>query len=348
MRKLLLIAGIIGLVCLLFSGCVSRRERLFTQLMQDLENDDIVTTDLSADSPELPDSGLPPEPGGMADNGVNDGTVGGGLTIQPDCLVRIRVKEDPTLDGSYPVNSIGAIEMGRIGPIFLINRTELESEKKVRDVLLGRDFKKATVSVEIVRASYDKVRISGGVHKPGLIRIGAGDTISLNNALIRVGGPTRRSRGVKIRIVRDGLLFAIPDTKASEHYDLVSKNGSPQVPDVALRNNDIAYVYYSPGLSKDSDGVKRIVVLGEVRRPGVYTFPASQPCTIMHLIFKMGGLPLYANKKAIKILRKDKEGVEQEIEVNTREILEKGDPDKDVPLKSGDRAKVPARRLHLF
>jgi len=134
----------------------------------------------------------------------------------------------------------------------------------------------------------------------------------------------------------------------SEEYGLMSDDGKPAVPEVALRNNDIAYVFHRSDGGKGGGGAKRIVVLGEVRRPGVYTFPSGQPCTIMHLIFKMGGLPLYANKKAIKVLRKDEDGVEHEIVVDAKKILEKGDPDKDVLLKNGDRVKVPARRLHLF
>ena len=317
--------------------------------MEDFKERETAEETVPANLPEEPDPGLPPPPGGKPDevSGVEhkrDGIV----TIQPDCLVQITVEEDPSLDGSYPVNSIGAIEFGRIGPVFLINRTESEAEDKVREVLLNRDLKKATVSVNIVRASYDKVRISGDVNKPGLIKIGAGDSISLNDALRRGGGLRTSSRGARVRIVRDGLLFAIPDVSESEEYRLMSDEGKPAVPDVALRNNDIAYVFHKSEGKGDAVGAKRVIVLGEVKRPGVYTFPRGSPCTIMHLIFKMGGLPLYANKKAIMILRKDDNGVEHEIEVNAEKILDDGDPDKDVPLENGDRVKVPARRLHLF
>lgn len=338
------------IACSGLSGCASHGDRLLSQLMKELETEKAAPEQqVATDLPEPPDSGLPPPPGAVSADTVRgtDAQVGV-LTIQPDCLVQIKVDEDSTLDGSYPVNAIGAIELGRIGPIFLINRTEAEAEKKVREVLLSRDLRKASVRVRIVRASYDKVRMSGAVNRPGLIQIGAGDSISLNDALRRSGGLRISAKGAKVKIVRDGLLFAIPDALDAEEYSLVDEDGRPLVPEVTLRNNDIAYVFADRPEAKGGGGEKRIIVLGQVRRPGVYAFGGGEPCTIMHLIFKMGGLPLYANKKAIKVIRRDKEGAEEELVVNAEEILEKGDPDKDVPLQNGDRVKVPARRLHWF
>ena len=332
-------------------GCASRGDRLLSQLVAELKDEQAVPEQqLAGDLPEQPDSGLPPPPGAVsADTVLGTAAQVGALTIQPDCLVQIKVDEDPTLDGSYPVNGIGAIELGRIGPIFLINRTEAEAEKKVREVLLSRDLKKATVRVRIVRASYDKVRMSGAVRNPGLIRIGAGDSISLNDALRRSGGLRIAPEGARVKIVRDGLLFAIPDPEDAEEYALVDEDGRPSVPDVTLRNNDIAYVFaHREDVKGGGGGEKRIIVLGQVRRPGVYVFGSGAPCTIMHLIFKMGGLPLYADKKHVKVIRRDEEGNEEEISVNVEDSLERGDPDKDVPLQNGDRIKVPARRFHLF
>jgi hypothetical protein len=59
-------------------------------------------------------------------------------------------------------------------------------------------------------------------------------------------------------------------------------------------------------------------------------------------------LPPYANAKAIKIMRRDKNGNEQEIKVNTEKILSEGKPEDDVALDNGDRIVIPARRISLF
>lgn len=69
----------------------------------------------------------------------------------------------------------------------------------------------------------------------------------------------------------------------------------------------------------------------------IYQFKPNEPCTIMHLIFKMGGLSPYVDHRDAKIIRKTPDGKEQEIWIKVQEILESGDPKKDVPLQHGDR-----------
>ena len=70
---------------------------------------------------------------------------------------------------------------------------------------------------------------------------------------------------------------------------------------------------------------------------------------MMHLVLdKLGGFPPYADKTRVKIIRRDKTGLEEEIKVDVETILEKGNPDNDVPLEHGDRVIIPARHLFLL
>lgn len=272
----------------------------------------------------------------------------GEVTIQQDSLIQVKVEEDAALDGSYPVNDIGAIELGYVGPVVLVNMTELVAEKKVSEILESRFFQSAHVSVKIVRASYDRVKVDGGVGKPGVIKIGAGDRISLNDALIRAGGLRSAAKGTTIRIVRGGLTQALP-SRESEEFNLLDADGNPSIPDVYLRNNDVVYVTSSESGAPGETGEKEIYVFGEVTKQGTYRFSSGEPCTIMHLILdKMGGFPAWADKKHVKIIRRGTDGFEEEIIVNANDILEEGDPDRDVPLETGDRIVVPAKRLTFF
>ncbi len=275
-------------------------------------------------------------------------TTASGLTIQPDSIVQVRVEEDASLNSSYPVNDIGAIDLGYIGPVILLNKSEVAAATKISEVLVAREFRKATVNVKILRASYDKVRISGAVGTPGLIRIGAGDSISLNNALLRAGGIQASAKGAKIRIIRDGLKSAVWHELPGKEYSLMDADGKPAVPDVMLDNNDVVRVFSSEVKAAIAGGDKEILVIGEVNKPGMYRFSSGEPCTIMHLVFKMGGLPPYANKKKIIIKRTGDDGFVEEIEVNAEDILKHGDPEADVQLENGDRVIVPARRISLF
>jgi len=345
-------------LCLFVIGCASSKQESNryepVPVSESKTNVSSSSPEANADSPEPPVNKLPELsqiiPTDTAQEPVSTSEVSGQtskITIQPDCILQVSVEEDPNLDGSYPVNKIGAIELGYVGPIILYNKTEKEAEAKIASILKSRYFKKATVKVKILRASYDRIKVDGSVNQPGLIPIGAGDVITLNDALLRAGGIRASAKGARVRIVRGGLLSALASTLEGEEYSLVSEDGKPNIPYVTLSNNDVAYVFSSE-VAAESGGEKDILVLGEVRRPGVYRFTSEEPCTIMHLLFKLGELPPYANSKAVRIVRRDQNGVENEIVVDARKIISRGDPQDDVKLENGDRVIVPARRISLF
>jgi protein involved in polysaccharide export with SLBB domain len=276
----------------------------------------------------------------------------GELTIQPDCLVQISVAEDPALNGSYPVNEIGAVKLGYVGPVILYNKTEAQAAAKIKDILTSRHFRNATVQVRIIRASYDKVRIGGEVVASGLIKIGAGDSISLNDALLRAGGLKPTAKGAKIKVVRNGLRSAVAATADGEVYALTDASGMPAMPEVELRNNDVAFVFIPVG---DSDtpvregGAISIVVLGQLQQPGIYRFKAGQPCSMMYLMFRVAGqMTPYANRKKVIIIRKNDKGWDEETRVNVERLMKDGDPSADVPLQNGDRVVIPKRKISLF
>lgn len=271
-----------------------------------------------------------------------------GLTVQPEAILRIRVKEDPSLDGQYAVNEIGAINLDYIGPIILFNYTEAQAAEKIREVLVSRAFRNATVEVDILRASYDRIGVEGMVNQAGIIRIGAGDAISLNDALLRAGGLRGTASGLKARIVRGGLTNVLAAAQDGEVYPMQGPDGQPAVPRVWLRNNDKAIVFSVHAETRAALGDKEVLVLGEVSREGPVRFSSGEPATMMRLAFKIGGFPRYANTRRVTILRRDDRGVETERVVNVQRILETGDPDLDIQLMDGDRIIVPARRLSFF
>jgi|GEM_PF-1653610 len=336
----------IALAAFLSPGCATRKDVDVSELLRSLNEKPATGSKYGGpDAPEPPSTLLPPAPTDAA--GTAGASVSGDkITIQPDCLVQVSVKEDRQLEGSYTVNDIGAIEVGYVGPVILYNMTEKEAERKIREVLESRYFRTATVNVKILKASYDKIMVLGAVNKPGIIKIGAGDSISLNDALLRAGGLRPSIKGAKVRLVKGGLTKAVAFD--GDEYALVSEDGKPSIPDLKLKNNDVVYVFSSDASTPSEVGEKEVYVLGEVQKPGVYRFSTAEPCSMMHLLFKLGGLPAYANAKNIKIMRRDKNGNEKEIKVNAEKILKEGKPEDDVTLENGDRIVVPARRISLF
>ncbi len=369
MRRFVILL-MIGVFIYLGAGCATKSpdaDKYLARLDTTIHETNVVTSSSSdsesaltpdnPDSPDTPMTDLPPPPNG--DSGDDYSDIGDeSITIQPDCLLMINVAEDPSLDGTYTVNNLGAVQLKYVGPVFLFNKTEREAARKIEEVLKMRSFSKATVKVRIIRASYDKVKVIGKVAKPGIIQIGAGETISLNDLLLRAGGLNIPASRVKISVVKDGLQSPLAYSLPGKDYYLVDSNGIPRVPEIRLRNNDLVRVVEKTGMvagskqegvtGSDSMEPKTLLVLGEVRRRGFVTFGPEEPCTMMRLIFKLGGLPPYAKTKAIRVIRKNDKGEEQEFIVDARKILKDGNPDDDFPLQDGDRIIVPARRISLF
>ncbi len=282
---------------------------------------------------------------------------GGDFKILPGAMIRIIVQEDPKLSGDYQVNEVGAVALGYIGPVVLINRTAGEAEDAIIRILEGRDFRKASVSVEIIRPPVEKVVMRGMVRKPATVEIGIGEKTTLKELLILVGGVLPSVHKPLAEVFRGGMSSALPFALDPEKYPLVDADGKPSIPHVELRNHDIVNIISADTIGETNVDGKitttlqgaDIIMIGEVYRQGPVRFQPGESCTIMKLMFKIGGLPPYANRAKVQIVRRDAlTGKDQIIKVNVAEIMDTCNPDLDIPLQHGDRVKVFPRRILLF
>jgi protein involved in polysaccharide export with SLBB domain len=274
-------------------------------------------------------------------------------TIQPDTVLWVSVTEDPSLNGRYVVNNSSAIDFGYVGLVFLQDMTATQAETAIKNVLIGRYLNHATVTVKIAKASYDVVGVLGSVEVPGEIKIGPGSAITLSDALRRANGLRSNRESNRIKIIRGGLRNPFGPAAEGEVFSLVGEDGQLRVPAVYLRNNDLVYVFSAAapaadGVVSTGAGGKRVVLLGEVPRRGVVEFAENEPCTLMYLLFKIGGLPRFAKGDRIQIVRTQKDGSEKTFIVDGETLMKNGDPRDDVVLESGDRIVVPERKLSFF
>ena len=332
--------------CVFITGCASDRstDALVAQLLAEDGKTDVVApvrvanppadavmpkTDNTPDLPSRIPALAAPQTGPVESTTV---------TIQPEAVLQIAVREDSSLNGRYTVNDFSAIDFGYVGLVILQDMTPDEAAAKIKSVLESRYLRSATVTVRISKASYDRVEVSGEVVQPGLLKIGPGSSISLNDALLRSGGLKPQAANAKVKIIRGGIVNAFRAAAEGDILSLVSEDGKPQIPDVYLQNNDLVYVFaYQPGVL----GEKKILLLGEVGKPGIVLFSSAEPCTLMYLLFKIGGLPRWADAKNIQIKRRDKSGVEAVIRADADVLLREGNPKDDVPLENGDKIVVP-------
>jgi len=173
--------------------------------------------------------------------------------------------------------------------------------------------------------------------------------------LRRAGGLRAEATAPRVKIIRNGLLSPFGPIAQGEVFPLLSEDGRPSIPSIVLSNNDLVYVFAQRAAPTAGGaptglglGEKKILLLGEVPRQGVVSFADNEPCTLLYLLFKIGGLPRFAKADAIRIIRRDAEGKEKEIVANAERLMRDGDPAQDVMLQNNDRVIVPARRINFF
>lgn len=87
-----------------------------------------------------------------------------------------------------------------------------------------------------------------------------------------------------------------------------------------------------------------IYIYGMVNSPGALTIPEDEVLTVGKVIIRCGGFKDFANKKAVKLVRKSQTGGKpQTIRLNMVEIIDKGRIDKDIAVRDGDLIVVPEK-----
>lgn len=86
--------------------------------------------------------------------------------------------------------------------------------------------------------------------------------------------------------------------------------------------------------------MRRVVLFGEVKTPGVYELPVGERFTLLQVIAKSGGLTDLAATDRVRIVRRSGT-TEQTIKVNVTDLLQGRSGAKDVELQPNDVITVP-------
>jgi polysaccharide export outer membrane protein len=86
----------------------------------------------------------------------------------------------------------------------------------------------------------------------------------------------------------------------------------------------------------------KVYITGAVRSQGFQEIPADEEFTVSKAVLRAGGLTEWANKRKVKLTRKDRRsGGSQTVEVDLADVLERGRIEKDVVVQPEDRIHVP-------
>ncbi len=162
----------------------------------------------------------------------------------------------------------------------------------------------------------------------------------------------------------DFVSFRVVEDRDNESQRLrVNDNGELEVPYVGLvpaqgkSCKELAYTiksllekeyYYHATVILAVDRVSekskgRIYVYGSVKNQGPQEVPPDESYTVSKAIIKAGGFGDFANKRKVKLTRKNG----QEFTVDLKRVIEEGHTDEDLELRPDDQIYVPQRLINM-
>ena len=94
-------------------------------------------------------------------------------------------------------------------------------------------------------------------------------------------------------------------------------------------------------ISKESRG--KIYVYGSVKSQGPQEIPADESYTVSKAIIRAGGFGDFANKRKVRLTRKDGKNYV----VDLKRVIEEGHTDEDMVLQPDDQINVPQRLINM-
>ena|ERR1700693_428418 len=87
----------------------------------------------------------------------------------------------------------------------------------------------------------------------------------------------------------------------------------------------------------------RVYVNGSVKSPGPQELPPDETYTVSNAISRAGGFADFANKRKVKLTRKDG----KDFTVDVKRVMEEGHTEDDVALQPDDQIYVPQRLINM-
>jgi protein involved in polysaccharide export with SLBB domain len=162
----------------------------------------------------------------------------------------------------------------------------------------------------------------------------------------------------------DYVSFRVVEDRDNESQHLrVNDNGELEVPYIGLvpaqgrTCKDLAYTiknalekeyYYHATVILAVDRVSeksrgRVYVYGAVKGQGPQEIPPDESYTVSKAVIRAGGFGDFANKRKVKLTRKNG----QDVIVDLKRVIEEGHSEEDVVLQPDDQIYVPQRLINM-
>ena len=101
----------------------------------------------------------------------------------------------------------------------------------------------------------------------------------------------------------------------------------------------VGFVYLENAGMKSPWG--SVLLMGEVTRPGPVNMPSTRDLTVTRAVMLAGGATPLADKRGVRVTRREKDGTLKKFTVDIDKIGKEGRSDLDISLKPGDVVWVP-------
>lgn len=176
-------------------------------------------------------------------------------------IVTILVRGNPEFSGNFEIGPDGKIQYPFIGDITAEGINKKELQEKITD-LLGKYVKFSEVSISVLRYQSKFIYILGEVNKPGKYYI-SGDTITLRDAIIEAGLPTKDAATKRTYLIKTDPLK--PNNKTINLHEILYKGKLKN--NVLLMSGDLIVIpstihsKINNFLSKLLDPITRVAII---------------------------------------------------------------------------------------
>lgn len=227
--------------------------------------------------------------------------------------VLITVFGQPDMSAEVTVGDNGSVAVPLIGNLSVVNLTPVQLQTLVAAKLQEGGFlKDPGVSVQVRQVRSQMISVLGEVQRPG--RFPLLNRMTALEAIAGAGGLTERAERAVL------LLRKSTEDKGSQaqrqeisiRFDDPSGKSLGSL-DATLQNEDVVFV----------GRFKQFFVHGEVRRAG--SFPLEPGMTVMKALALSGGVSERGSAGRIKVFRRDKNNVMQEIRAEQSMLIQAED-----------------------
>ncbi|HWK89615.1 MAG TPA: polysaccharide biosynthesis/export family protein, partial [Longimicrobium sp.] len=122
---------------------------------------------------------------------------GGADPLRPGDIIRLRIWQEPTLSGEFPVDETGTAVLPKLGAVHVAFLSPDQVQSNIIEAY-AEFLQHRSIEVTLLR----RVQVLGAVRNPGLYPVDP--TMTVSDALALAGGTTPQGRPDRVQLMRGG------------------------------------------------------------------------------------------------------------------------------------------------